>query len=1391
MKSVAGHIISNLNWSTTFDEKEKASYLQDRLSSLSRMKLQREIAKVFDDSCPQDQTWKIDSLELDLGVIDFNYMETELIQKIRDRLAEKLNDLVTYSGIGNEKLEIFETSQSQINLVQEFLTTGVFSWNFRQREKSINSLLLELLRESTHELVEMIRKVGKTDVNVRRRMAWQISEPSVIQIIHGLEPNESEHIIDFSNELIALQSKEAIVKTSNADLKKNIWFWVFNYLLTERGTLFNKVAFVKSSIKQMASHYNISYSDLLTLINRAVIVVAERYHVHSAFVSTIKELVDEVRPNLKGAQESSETPVFSYRDLLNDFFMRKAFSFNRREKGQFNDLIMSYSKKNKTEFRNFIQNLDDSEINWIDVVKVLEDRTLEVVLKGMSTLNSRVVLHGISYLNVLSKDCELDMRRDSVWYLGIKLMLENRNTTLSEQMMVDYLIENLFREDILKKEINPFILSVVTPGLEIPTVITGVFSRTLQGLAIAKSDSYYYEYLTELLQEFSNLLIEKSINKNRFLKLKKVLLKCIQSNPDLATQAFRKFNEAANFKELVITTFSVEELFNYFIKSDVRIGKIVSVILNTIEQSSELNHEVYKIRDQIILSAYSLMLESKWLSNADFIKKLLEEIIMLNVSVTIADKIFNALVKCSDLKGFDLQLNELKLSKGLPENKRNFNLPYLLDLAKNKQDRKKVLEIVKQNYNHFDFIKYRIESSDEDCPVLNCIVAKGSLLRADYVNHYALIIDNSDKNNSHENLRNALNELFWNCVVKTNSYYGQASFLESSFLAQIKGIFPSVSVLEKVSKTIVSSSKSKGSLQDMPKEELIVIFEKCFIRGKRKFNLNGRDFSFKELFETVLERFPYQLYKILRKAILPGGTIELMKKQVSFSQFCVWISSGTPAHISKAIRDINSLSTLMLSACQIGGQKDLSNLYWAEALQLIKTNHVASGELRKLVKKSLTQLSKQNVFTLDWLVDEIKRNSNILSKELVVAITETISTDNIGARAELLSSVKNEDYLIEEVEKSGQLYEFCLYIINTGELPDWGKCISNCPSSDYLLEIVNHHPIKLFLVLKNEFISDERLNWLHYKIGFEGFISSISNFNREQAGALSILSQFYSSLDRLAVHSRDRFNIQAILFRKLITAWTTNNWRLISVSNIWNELYKEMSFTSVTSKEEFITVFKKSETLLPAAMRISFRKLVADPVVAELKPEPGVLLLKKPIINKSKSKEADGDIVLVRNAGLVLINNYITTLFDRAGITKNRGFISIQKQMDAVHYLQYVVTGLSETEEAVLPLNKVLCGIPISQPIPDGVEISEEHKKMIKGLIKAMISHWPDIGETSINGFRGNWLVRDGKLSEKHDRWELIVEKRAYDILINKSPFSFSIIKHPWMDKPLHVTWTY
>ena len=165
--------------------------------------------------------------------------------------------------------------------------------------------------------------------------------------------------------------------------------------------------------------------------------------------------------------------------------------------------------------------------------------------------------------------------------------------------------------------------------------------------------------------------------------------------------------------------------------------------------------------------------------------------------------------------------------------------------------------------------------------------------------------------------------------------------------------------------------------------------------------------------------------------------------------------------------------------------------------------------------------------------------------------------------------------------------------------------------------------------------------------------------------------------------------------------------------------------------------------------------------------------------------------VAIPNAGLVMLNAYFVMLFERLNLVKDQAFITKEAQLNAIHYLQYLVTGLEQTDESLLTLNKVLSGVSIATPIANGITISDTDKELMSGLLDSFIGHWNAIKNTSIDGLRGNWLIREGILKEEQDHWELTVEKRSYDILIVQSPFSFSIIKLPWMNKPLHVNWPY
>ena len=161
----------------------------------------------------------------------------------------------------------------------------------------------------------------------------------------------------------------------------------------------------------------------------------------------------------------------------------------------------------------------------------------------------------------------------------------------------------------------------------------------------------------------------------------------------------------------------------------------------------------------------------------------------------------------------------------------------------------------------------------------------------------------------------------------------------------------------------------------------------------------------------------------------------------------------------------------------------------------------------------------------------------------------------------------------------------------------------------------------------------------------------------------------------------------------------------------------------------------------------------------------------------------------VNNAGMVILQHFMMHLLRKLGLIEGDQFVSRHAQHCAVHALQYLVTGGMQTAEHHLALNKLLCGLPLYEAVPLAWEMTSDQIDICHGLLNFLLESWPDSGSSSIEGLRGNWLVRTGSLSETKDHWALIVDRRSYDVVMGTIPVSYSIIKFPWMNKALYVTW--
>lgn len=171
----------------------------------------------------------------------------------------------------------------------------------------------------------------------------------------------------------------------------------------------------------------------------------------------------------------------------------------------------------------------------------------------------------------------------------------------------------------------------------------------------------------------------------------------------------------------------------------------------------------------------------------------------------------------------------------------------------------------------------------------------------------------------------------------------------------------------------------------------------------------------------------------------------------------------------------------------------------------------------------------------------------------------------------------------------------------------------------------------------------------------------------------------------------------------------------------------------------------------------------------------------------------DDDAIFIGNAGLVLFGPYLPTLFERLGVLadtdKGPRIVDPDAMSRAVHLVQYLVNGRLDAPEPELVLNKLLCGLPSATPVAAAIEPSESDLAMCDGLIGAVIGNWPILGNASAAALRETFLQREGRLTHGADRWDLVVQRKTVDVLVDQLPWSIAMIFHRWMSEPVHTTW--
>lgn len=342
-------------------------------------------------------------------------------------------------------------------------------------------------------------------------------------------------------------------------------------------------------------------------------------------------------------------------------------------------------------------------------------------------------------------------------------------------------------------------------------------------------------------------------------------------------------------------------------------------------------------------------------------------------------------------------------------------------------------------------------------------------------------------------------------------------------------------------------------------------------------------------------------------------------------------------------------------------------------------------------------------------------------------------------RAELITSPKKD----RQQAASGDLGETLLYFAETGLLP-WNsdlksiKELEKATLSDSVIK-------KLKKLLSEDIQVAMRLaRWFSADF-FKSLLNLLAKDRIEE------LSRIYFLLTKYKMPSSDTIDTKVALLR----AFSDGKGQIVQL--FFSYLYAEVN--------------------------IANKRLINE--IADNEKLPGAI----PNVVTRHKKDKEPEYVYVNNAGAVILHVFLPHLFKNLGLLKDGGWKNTEAQHKAVYILQFLVTGSDQEPEFELPLNKIMCGLNVTDALMRPKKLTATVKRECEQLLDAVITNWSVLRNTSRAGLRETFLQRSGKLTHADSGWQLKAEQKSVDVLLSSLPWNISVIKHPWMEKILFVEW--
>ncbi|NKB82757.1 MAG: hypothetical protein GKS05_12920 [Nitrospirales bacterium] len=306
------HIIEEAVFDISFGSEEEAFETQVGLDVFIKDRLMQVVDEVFTEYSGSELVWRLEPLEIDLGVIAYAGYQDEMEQRLRARLKpllqEKLDSLKTESTVDSQ---VMTRQASEREQVEYFLQHGHLPWNAGLgNSQAIDQMFQRVMQMNGKALIAFLKTASRREM-VIRRLVVQFSDMLPEIVLQAFVPSQPQFFRRFIGALQTVLLKTQFVGNTEKDVFCFVWEHLMHEVLQSEGWAFDQDRLVSRIVQVIAQHRNESDARIVSRLSSIASVFEEREDQRLGLVETLRQLKGKEGARPDGSDRRSQTTTFS------------------------------------------------------------------------------------------------------------------------------------------------------------------------------------------------------------------------------------------------------------------------------------------------------------------------------------------------------------------------------------------------------------------------------------------------------------------------------------------------------------------------------------------------------------------------------------------------------------------------------------------------------------------------------------------------------------------------------------------------------------------------------------------------------------------------------------------------------------------------------------------------------------------------------------------------------------------------------------------------------------------------------------------------------------------------------------------------------------------------